>query len=225
MERAESKQVTGGPIGKAGGGKMKMRRQANIQHFNQRHPHRLIGRTPRQITEDIDRLCKELDRSVQPIFVRVKLEPDAERAECTRNVHKKIMRAGGQIRFGWVIWEIPNIMIEAIYHAIWISPQGEPIDITPKKQENAERILFLEDSKDKYNDGLSFRRIDKVRKPLSDDPLVVEFIEICEEMFEFEEKVSPGSMLHLEGETLKYYEVLERKKYRLSYQICTHYAF
>ena len=90
MERAESKQVTGGPIGKAGGGKMKMRRQANIQHFNQRHPHRLIGKTPRQITEDIDRLCKELDRSVQPIFVRVKLEPDAERAECTRNVHKKI---------------------------------------------------------------------------------------------------------------------------------------
>ncbi|MBN2313371.1 MAG: hypothetical protein JXM79_05540 [Sedimentisphaerales bacterium] len=204
---------------------MKMRHQANIQHVNQRRTYRLIGRTPRRITEDIDKFCKELDSSGQPVFVRIELEPDAERVECIRNVHKKIMRDGGQIRFGWAIWEIPNIMIEAVYHAIWISPQGEPIDITPKKQENADRILFLEDSKDKYNDGLYFRRIDNVRKPLSGDPLVAEFIEMCEEIFEFEEKVSPGSMLHLEGQALECYKVLERRKYRLSYQICSRYPF
>ncbi len=203
---------------------MKMRHQANIQSYYQRHTCRLIGRTPSQITEDIEELCKELDHSAHPIFVRVQLEPDAERAECTRNVHKKIMIAGGQIRFGWVIWEIPNIMIEAVYHAIWISPRGEPIDITPKKQVNVDRVLFLEDSEDKYNNGSSFRRIDKVRKPLSNDPLIAEFIETCEEIFEFEEKVSPGAMLHLEGEALEYYEALERRKGRLSYQICRHYA-
>ena len=45
-----------------------------------------------------------------------------------------------------------------------------------------------------------------------------------EEIFEFEEEMSPGAMLHLEGEALEYYEALERRKGRLSYQICTHYA-
>jgi hypothetical protein len=198
---------------------LKMKHGANNQNIYQQHEYRLTGKTPNKITEEIFKLCKELDNTEEPIFVKVNLEQDAKRAECTKNVHNKIRRDGGRIQFGWAIWELSNIMIEAIYHALWISPQGEPIDITPQKHISPDHILFLADSKDKYNYGSGFQRRDNVRKPLSDSPEVAEFIEICEEIFEFEEKVSPGPVINFDGEDLECYEALERRKNRLSRQI------
>jgi hypothetical protein len=203
---------------------LKIRRGANIQNINQQNRYRLTGRTPNQITEYIYEFCKELDNTGQLFFVGVKLETEAECVECSQNVLNKIGRDGGQIQFGWAIWELPEIMLEAIYHAIWISPQGEPIDITPRKHVSTDSILFLADSDDKYNYGSGFWRKDNVRKPLSDDPIITEYIEICEEIFKFEEKVSPGPILHLEGKDLECHEALEKRKGRLSRQIRTSYV-
>ena len=82
----------------------------------------------------------------------------------------------------------------------------------------------LTDGDDKYNYGSGFWRRDNVRKPLSDDPIIIEYIEICEEIFKFEEKVSPGPFLHLEGQDLECYDALERRKVRLSRQIRASYV-
>jgi hypothetical protein len=54
--------------------------------------------------------------------------------------------------------------------------------------------------------------------------LVSEFIETCEEIFEFEETVSPGPVLYFEGEDLACYEALERKKGRLSRELQANYV-
>jgi len=203
---------------------LKIKRGANIQNFYQQYRYRLTGRTPRQITENIYKLCKELDNTQQSFFVRIKLEPEAKLSKCAQNVLSNIKKDGGQIQFGWAIWEIPDIMIEAIYHAIWISPQDDPIDITPRKHVCTDSILFLADSEDKYNYGSGFWRRDNVRRPLSDDPVIAEYIELCQEIFKFEEKVSPGPVLHLEGKDLECYEALEKRKDRLSNQIRASYA-
>jgi hypothetical protein len=165
-------------------------------------------------------MCTELDDTAKPFFVDVSLEPNAKKAECVQNVHSKITKNGGNIEFGWAIWESPEICVHAQYHAVWISLEDKYFDITPKSV-HADRILFLPDTKGKHNDGASFnKRLDNVRWPLSDDPLVLEFVKICEMIFEFEETVSPGPVLHLEGRNMLFHEALLRKKARLIRQIC-----
>lgn len=186
--------------------------------------HEQLTRAPIRVTENIRRVCAELDYAGQPFFVDVSLERDAERAKCVQNVHNKITRDGGSIRFGWAIWESPGIVIQAQYHAVWLSPEDEYLDITPRSF-HAERILFLPDTKGKYNDGSHFnKRFDNARWPLSDDPLVSEFVEICETIFDFEEKVSPGPVLYLEGRYMLFHDALMRKKVRLLRRICNKMA-
>ena len=34
---------------------------------------------------------------------------------------------GGNIEYGWMIWESPNLFIEAEFHAVWIDNKGEYI--------------------------------------------------------------------------------------------------
>ena len=91
----------------------------------------ILIRTPIEITEQIITLCKEIDKSQKPYRVPVKPENWAEPGECFFNVKTKVEKDGGQIQFGWTIREWPKIMIEAEFHAIWISPENTPIDITP----------------------------------------------------------------------------------------------
>lgn len=51
---------------------------------------------------------------------------------------------------GWAIWQWANILVEAEAHAVWESPEGALIDITP--HENGEsRIPFLRDDGMVYN--------------------------------------------------------------------------
>jgi hypothetical protein len=182
--------------------------------------HEQLTRAPIRVTENIRTVCAELDDTGEPFFVDVSLEHYAERVKCVQNVHSKIDTDGGRIGFGWAIWESPGIVIQAQYHAVWISPEGEYLDITPKSF-HADRILFLPDTKGKYNDGSRFnKRFDNARWPLSNDPLVSEFVEICETIFDFEEKVSPGPVLHLEGRYTLFHDALVRKKARLLRKIC-----
>lgn len=70
-------------------------------------------------------------------------------------------------------------MIEAEFHANWISPGGEEMDITPKPN-GISRILFLPDSARTYDYRRDHYRIDNIRRPLADDPLVTEYIKACE---------------------------------------------
>jgi len=111
----------------------------------------------------------------EPVYLDVKPEPFAEVAECFSSVKEKVQRDGGSIQLGWQIWQIPDIMIEAEFHAVWKSPDGELIDITPKKY-RIDRILFVPDSKVKYYGA---RRRNK-RLNISGNRLVDDLIEICE---------------------------------------------
>ena len=151
----------------------------------------ILTRTPIGITEQIEELCSELYDRKKPRYVPVQPDPNSEINECFFNVRAKMEREGGDIQFGWTIWEWPRIMIEAVFHAIWISPNKEQIDITPKRK-NVSSVLFLPDGGRTYDYSHKLRQIDNVRRPLSNNPLVAEFIVASEQIFEFEEKHFPG---------------------------------
>jgi hypothetical protein len=68
-------------------------------------------------------------------------------AHCFTNVEEQIKRGGGRLESGWAFRETVNISMETIAHAIWITPTGKRMDITPWAFPPQKRILFLPDEK------------------------------------------------------------------------------
>jgi len=131
--------------------------------------------TPSEITRAVRRLTETVVPGGNPVYVPVQPEVDATVNECFPNVQAKIARAGGQMLCGWQLWEWSHVLIEAEFHAVWVSPEGDMVDITPKP-EGETRILFVPNSRLRYQ-GLA---VDNVRMPLRDDQLIRHFIEVSE---------------------------------------------
>ncbi len=66
---------------------------------------------------------------------------------CFKNVDVQIAKAGGSLESGWVFRETRDVSLHTIAHAIWITPQGRRMDITPWALPPERRILFLPDPK------------------------------------------------------------------------------
>ncbi|MBQ4855881.1 SEC-C domain-containing protein [Rhodanobacter sp. B2A1Ga4] len=108
-------------------------------------------------------------------YLTVQPEPNAVVNECFPNVAAKIERSGGHMICGWQIWEWPHVMVEAEFHAVWVSPEGQFVDITPKPH-GEDTILFVPDARRAYAGVV----IDNVRMPVRDDLLVRHFIKASE---------------------------------------------
>ena len=105
--------------------------------------------TPAKITTEIIHFCSEIDSSTNPIFVPVEPGHDVKFNYCLTDVPLFIKKNGGKTQFGWIIWENPQVFLEAEFHACWVNPGNKMIDITPKR-DNEKRILFLPDSQRIY---------------------------------------------------------------------------
>lgn len=102
--------------------------------------------TPRVITPQIHVLCKSISE-YEPVFVPVVAEPGNLINECFHNVYAYIEKHGGQKILGCSIWQSANVLIEAEAHAVWKSPSGNMVDVTPHSN-NETSILFSVDHQD-----------------------------------------------------------------------------
>lgn len=134
-------------------------------------------RTPKEITKHIRQLIAKVTPGREPMYLPVRPTDGAEVNECFPNVEAKIALAGGRMLCGWQIWEWPHVLVEAEFHAVWVSPEGALVDITPK-QHGEETILFVPDPSLTYA-GLAK---DNVRLAVRDDLLVQNFIRVSEEI-------------------------------------------
>jgi len=127
-------------------------------------------------------LCKELAPGEIPLYVEVCPVSDALPNECFINVTNQIKKKGGDIQHGWNITGLPSIFLEAAFHAVWISPSGSCIDIAPKASDpfDIRQILFLPDKKRIYQG----RQVNNVMKPLRDDRIIREYIEVNGKIFD-----------------------------------------
>jgi hypothetical protein len=120
------------------------------------------------------KFCQTIRADVEPVTVPVEVAADGEVLDCFANVRRVVERSGGRTVFGWSIWEWRNIYLEAIHHAIYESPTGTLIDVTPLQMTNVDRILFLPDDTVPYdfeNEDHVIRR-DSHRLALRKDPLI-----------------------------------------------------
>jgi hypothetical protein len=102
--------------------------------------------TAAEITPDVIAFCEGIGAAA-PVFVPVQQDPLGIYGMCFIGVADKIKAGGGSICHGWAIWEtLPRLFLTAEFHAVWVSPSGELIDITPKPQRE-NRIVFAPDPK------------------------------------------------------------------------------
>ncbi len=133
---------------------------------------------PESTSPEVIAFCKEISPSRKPIYLKIKKEASATTLNCFDNVQNKANQNGGKVRFGWIIWEWKDIMIEAEFHAVWMDSNGQLVDITPNGY-GFKRILFLIDD-NKIYEG---EQVNNIRKALSDDPLIDEYIKLNDKLF------------------------------------------
>jgi hypothetical protein len=91
-----------------------------------------------------------------PLYVPVRPAAASKPAYCFDNSAAHADLHGGEVVYGWAIWRWPGRWFEAEHHAVWRSPAGELLDVTPQAGDPP-RILFLPDPAAPY-DSTTFRR-------------------------------------------------------------------
>lgn len=129
--------------------------------------------TPARIDPAVRRLIDIVTPGGCPRYLEVRPEPGATVNGCFSNVRARCARHGGRMLCGWQLWEWPRVLVEAEFHAVWLSPQGEMVEITPKPHGETS-ILFVPDEQHGY-DG---RVVDNVRMALHEDQLIEHFIRV-----------------------------------------------
>lgn len=127
--------------------------------------------TPAEVSRELAALCATLALTVEPTYVAVRPIEGAPTNECFPLVDATVLRDGGSSMLGWSLWEFPGVFVEAEFHAVWASPTGELIDVTPKNLPTS-RILFLP-GKDLVYSG---RQVNNVRRALRADPCIAEYL-------------------------------------------------
>ncbi|OCJ65486.1 hypothetical protein A6U97_27585 [Agrobacterium tumefaciens] len=113
--------------------------------------------TPKALDSAIIDFCREVSPGVEPRYLPVRPDPISQPSECFNNVMARVSKEGGNLVYGWLVWEWPNVFIEAEHHAVWQS-SDMLVDITPHVNGENE-ILFLPDPKSTYDFVGQKRRI------------------------------------------------------------------
>lgn len=127
-------------------------------------------------------LCHQLtpNESRAPSFVPNLVSTQSSAGNCFNNVAQHQANHGGSIQYGWCIWETPGILLQAEFHAVWKTPDGKLVDITPHNQNLRDgHILFLVDSVRVY-EGV---RVNNIRIPLLDAPIVTAYLDAQNALF------------------------------------------
>lgn len=139
--------------------------------------------TPCKDSKSVQALLKKLNSEIEPFYVRCQPDPSLVENECFLLVDQYVKEHGGERINGWSLWEQPNLFIEAEFHAIWKSKQGDYLDLN-HRQHKTENILFLPQFNLVYE---GFRR-NNIRLPLTNNKYVHDFLKVKDSEFEFKNR-------------------------------------
>lgn len=168
---------------------------------------------PNEITEELKLLLSKINSQEKPVYVICKYNNNDPKNECFPLVEAKVKAEGGERILGWQVWQ-EELIVEAEFHAVWKTPLGEFLDITPKEQ-HCDRILFVPDSTVIYEG----KQVNNIRINITGNSLVDEFISVCDAIFYIENKEERALQyeLILEDKEADIYEKLNSAKLMLNY--------
>lgn len=194
-----------------------MFREINIEIFDT-----VLSGTPGYLSPEILLLSNEIAPDALPEIVAHHPAPGAVVRECFPNVIERVRTHGGELVYGWAIWEWPEVFIEAEHHGVWRSPEGMLIDITPHEYPT-DGVLFLPDPSATY-DFDNFTRRDNVRRAVTTLPAVAEFLDLSALSSRKLESVSVGKEYRMSERDLLQLQAIEDRKTALKKQIYFHLA-
>lgn len=139
-------------------------------------------KVPSEITKEIELLISKIGSKEKPVYVTCRPNPSSPQNECFPLVAARVKAEGGERVLGWQIWQ-GQLLVEAEFHAVWKTPTGELLDITPKSQP-FKQIFFLAVPRAKYEG----KQINNIRLNITGNPLVDEFISVHDAVFRIENK-------------------------------------
>ncbi len=101
-----------------------------------------MSKVQEEIVQDF---CRRLNPNSTSVIVDIKPAEGAKIGEWKANVDAKVKADGGETLEGWAIWYQEGVIVEGEACAIWKSPTGELVDITPREGEPPQ-IMFLEEA-------------------------------------------------------------------------------
>ena len=168
--------------------------------------------TPAELTDTIRALIEQLAPGQTPVYADVVPMEGESVNECFGLVNRCVAEKGGEALVGWSLWELPTLFVEAEFHAIWRSPSGSLLDISPRSSPTA-RVLFLPDPVRRYEG----RSIDNVRVPIRRDPTLLEYLDTFAAKFEIMKRgarVDQHGEVHLIGaEAAEFQAIMTRQAF------------
>jgi hypothetical protein len=117
------------------------------------------------ITKGIQKLARQIDSKSETKQVPVQPGEDCSPGSCFDNVRAVVRRRGGSTQLGWCMREQTGVYVEGEFHAVWRSPEGFLIDVTPRA-DGLTTILFLPDTNASYQgEDVAPRRLMLHEKP------------------------------------------------------------
>ena len=170
--------------------------------------------TPPETSEAVAKFAGHFALSSDPQRLQVKTRSDSEESDCYVDVAKQIEEHGGEIVYGWQVWEWPRILIEGEHHAVWKSENGELMDLS-YKADGEEEVVFIPDPQTPYEG----KRIRTLRYPLWNHTLVKKLIKASEAIdAEYESGQKSETEFSLNPAIISR---LNMEKHRLYQRICS----
>jgi hypothetical protein len=141
--------------------------------------------TPVSINESIEKFAQTLSKE-KPIFIKNISTKEQTKADCFENVKTKVQESGGKAIFGWIIWEIKGIILQAEFHSIW-ERDDEFFDITPYDRK-VENILFVPTPNKNYEQ----QRVNNIYYKIEDKPEIDMYIDSRNLLFNLVEEYKKG---------------------------------
>lgn len=95
---------------------------------------------------NIFKFARRLSRLGPLLLSFTEVDPRYLARNCHINVFHRVQEAGGRLQYGWIIWQHHGTKFcEGEFHSVWVDPQGNEIDITPRP-DGEESVVFLPDN-------------------------------------------------------------------------------
>lgn len=169
-----------------------------------------MPRVPTRVTPRIRELSvKAAGEAGEPFFLDVRPDPSAQVLDCFAAVDAKVAASRGSVEHGWRIWEEPGLFAEAEFHAVWRSPSGQLVDVTPA-QIPVETVLFKPDPTQVYVG----RQVNNVRVALTTNPAIDDLFAAFDAQYEFLNRGSRAEQhgeIHLSKDESAEYALIQRR--------------
>jgi hypothetical protein len=172
--------------------------------------------TPADFSTALSELCQEaVPASDKPFYVNCHSKSKGKPQDCFEDVENHVQQHGGRTIYGWALWEMPKLFVEAEFHAIWQSTEGEFKDIAYRDRPS-KRILFLPDPNRTYNG----EQINNIRKPLSNNPLLFDYLNTFSVEYDFMKQFPVGEQVVLSHTESRYFDELMERRFALFIEVC-----